>query len=196
MITTDNLKEILTALDRQIALHGGSPIGLVVCGGTALFAMGLASRTTQDVDVLGKYCDSGTSVSIERIGSFPDWFQTAASKVQRDFNLPDDWINTGPEAQLKSGLPNGFIDRLTAHTYGPVLTVHYISRIDQIYFKLYAAIDQGGYHTDDFFGLNPTGNEIREAAQWVLTQDVSQEFRLILKDFLVKRDFHDIARDI
>jgi len=196
MITADNLKEIFAALDRQIALHGGSPIGLVVCGGTALFAMGLASRTTRDVDVLGKYHDSGTGVSIERIGSFPDWFQTAALIVRRDFNLPDDWINTRPEAQLKSGLPNGFIERLTARAYGPILTVHYISRIDQIHFKLYAAIDQGGYHTDDLLVLNPSGNEILAATRWVLTQDVSEEFRLILKDFLVKKGFHDISRDI
>ncbi len=196
MITIDNLKEILTALDRQIPLHGGSPIGLVVCGGTALFAMGLALRTTRDVDVLGSYKTGGEGDSIERIGTFPVWFQSAAAKVGRDFDLPDDWINTGPEGQLKSGLPDGFISRLTKRTYGPILTVYYISRLDQIYFKLYAAVDQGGYHTDDLLGLEPTENEIRAASRWVLTQDVSENFRLILKDFLAKKGFHEIARDI
>jgi hypothetical protein len=196
MISLENLNDILTALDRQILLHRGSPIGLVVCGGTALFAMSLTSRTTRDVDVLGSYKNHEKGVSIEPIGSFPDWFQSAAAKVGRDFDLPHDWINTGPEAQLKSGLPDGFIDRLTKRTYGSNLTVYYISRIDQIHFKLYAAIDQGGYHTDDLFGLNPTESEIRAAARWVLTQDVSENFRLISRDFLVKKGFHDIARDI
>ncbi len=97
---------------------------------------------------------------------------------------------------MKSGLPDGFINRLTKRTYGPSLNVYYISRLDQIYFKLYAADEQGGYHTDDLLGLDPTENEIRAASRWVLTQDVSENFRLILKDFLSKKGFDEIARDI
>ncbi len=196
MITQENLNDILTALDRQIPLQGGSPIDLVVCGGTALFALGLASRTTRDVNVLGRYVELAGIVHIEKIGTFPDWFQAAAKKVQRDFNLPADWINTGPEAQLESGLPAGFEERLERNGYGPYLTIHYISRFDQIHFKIYAAIDRGGYHVDDLFDLNPTASEMQTAAKWVLTQDVSDGFRLLLSDFLRKKGYNDIARDI
>ena len=35
MITPNNLDEILKALDRQIQVHDGSPVSLVICGGTA-----------------------------------------------------------------------------------------------------------------------------------------------------------------
>ena len=52
-IEPDNIEGIFTALDRQIGVHGGVPLGLVVCGGTALSALGLVMRTTKDVDVLG-----------------------------------------------------------------------------------------------------------------------------------------------
>ena len=54
MIGSGNLQDILVALDRQIGIHAGFPIGLVVCGGTALAALGLVSRTTKDVDVLAQ----------------------------------------------------------------------------------------------------------------------------------------------
>lgn len=196
MISIENLNDILTAFDRQISLHGGSPIDLVVCGGTALFALGLARRTTQDVDVLGYYIEQGGIARIDKAGPFPEWFQSAARKVQRDFNLSPDWINTGPEAQLETGLPQGFEERLVRKRYGTHLTIHYISRYDQIHFKLYAAIDLGGYHVDDLFGLHPTVSETQAATSWVLTQDISDSFRLILKDFLKKKGYHGIARNL
>lgn len=190
------MNAILTALDRQISRHDGSPIELVVCGGTALFALGLAKRATQDIDVLGSYVEREGCAHIEKIGRFPEWFTSAALSVQRDFKLPDDWINTGPEAQLESGLPKGFEQRLVKKRYGAHLTIHYISRFDQIHFKLYAAIDLGGYHTDDLFNLKPTASELESAANWVLTQDVSEGFRLLLGDFLRKRGYDALAEKL
>jgi hypothetical protein len=47
------IDEIFTALDHQVEVYGRSPLKLVVCGGTALSALGLVMRTTKDVDVLG-----------------------------------------------------------------------------------------------------------------------------------------------
>jgi Nucleotidyltransferase of unknown function (DUF6036) len=196
MISIENLNEILTAFDRQISLHGGSRIDLVVCGGTALFALGLAERTTRDVDVLGCYTVQGGIARIDKIGPFPEWFKSAARTVQRDFNLAEDWINTGPENQLETGLPEGFEERLVRKSYGTHFTIYYISRYDQIHFKLYAAIDLGGYHVDDLFNLRPTVSEMRAATKWVLTQDVSDGFRLILKDFLNKKGYHGIAQTL
>lgn len=86
--------------------------------------------------------------NIRKIGTFPVWLSEAATKVARDFNLPADWLNLGPESQLDTGLPEGLSARLQKKIYGKRLTIYFISRIDQIYFKLYASLDRGGYQED------------------------------------------------
>jgi len=195
MISRTNLDEILKALDRQIMVYGGSEINLVVCGGAALLTLGLINRVTKDVDVLG--CLIGNSVHFIR--KFPDWLVRAAEKVARDYGLPEGWLNLGPAAQVKTGLPEGLTKRLIPKSYGDHLTIYYISyisRLDQIFFKLYAAVDRDDYHVQDLLILNPTPDEIREAAQWLLTQDTSMEFQDVLKDFLKKHGYPDVAQEI
>ncbi|MFC2149163.1 DUF6036 family nucleotidyltransferase [Candidatus Auribacterota bacterium] len=193
MIDNQNIEKILSALDKQIGVNEGAPISIAVCGGTALFALRLILRTTKDVDVIGKISILKGRIKIEKIDEFPDRFEKAAKIVQRDFNLPDNWINTGSAKQIDTGLPRGFEKRLVKRTYGQYLTVYFISRLDQIHFKLYAALDRGGYHADDLFALNPSNEEILMASQWVLTQDVSREFRYILKSFLQEKGYENIA---
>ncbi|MCL4407801.1 MAG: hypothetical protein M1542_07385 [Thermotogae bacterium] len=80
--------------------------------------------------------------------------------------------------------------------YGEYLTVYYISRIDQIYFKLYASVDRGGYHVEDLKKLKPSAEEIENAARWSMTHDVSDGYREILKDFLERMGYYDVARKI
>ncbi len=196
MIDAKNIEQMLTALDRQIGARGGAAISLAVCGGAALFALGLVSRTTKDVDVLGEVVRDGEGSRIKKIDGFPDTFEEASRAVQRDFGLPEGWINTGPAMQAESGFPAGFEERLVARSYGAYLTIYFASRLDQVHFKLYAAMDRGGYHVDDLFALNPTPEEIEMAVQWVLTQDVSEGFRTILKDFLEKRGYDDISEKV
>jgi hypothetical protein len=196
LIAPDIINDILEALDRQIGVHGGVPLGLVVCGGTALSALGLVMRTTRDVDVLGMVLETRDGLTIQRITELPQWLAKAADKVRRDFDLPERWLNLGPASQVESGLPEGFTKRLAKKVYGQYLTVYFISRIDQIHFKLYASVDQDGYHVQDLFALNPTEDEIEEAAKWVVTQDVSEVFKALLKDFLDIHNYGDIARRI
>jgi hypothetical protein len=191
MIDKKNLGTIFSALDRQLSISG-SDISLVVCGGTALAAMGLVTRTTKDVDVLGSL-EKG---NIRKIGKFPIWLSDASAKVARDFDLPRDWLNLGPESQLDTGLPEGLLGRLQKRIYGERLTIYFISRIDQIHFKLYASLDRGGYHVEDLFKLDPANNELLTASRWVLTQDVSAEFRMILVSFLKKHGYKDLANEI
>ena len=191
-----NVDEIFGALNHQIRIHGGSYISLVVCGGTALAALGLITRTTKDADVLGLIKETISGLEIQRIKKFPDWLSNAAEKVARDFGLPDNWLNLGPASQVESGLPPGFTDRLIRKKYGKSLSIYYISRTDQIYFKLYAAVDRNDYHTQDLFDLNPMEKELEDAAKWVLTQDVSEPFRIILKDFLERSGYGTIAERI
>lgn len=91
------------------------------------------------------------------------------------------------------GLPAGFVDRLSRHVYGLLLTVHYIHRIDQIYFKLYAAADRGGYHITDLIALTPSAEEIEAAARWAMTHDVSEGFVMVLKHLLRSIGYENVA---
>jgi len=190
------IDDIFEALDRQIGVHGGLQLGLVVCGGTALSALGLVMRTTRDVDVLGAVLETQNGLTIQRITKFAEWLVEAANKVGRDFDLPDNWLNLGPASQVESGLPEGFEKRLVKKVYGQYLTVYFISRIDQIHFKLYATVDQDDYHVQDLFALKPMENEMEMAAKWVVTQDVSEVFKILLKDFLEINNYGDIAKRI
>ena len=88
-IEPDILDDLFTGLDRQIGVHGGMPLGLVVCGGTALFALGLVSRTTKDVDVLGTVVENEEGLRVQKLGEFPGWLVEAAKIVGRDFDLPE-----------------------------------------------------------------------------------------------------------
>ena len=193
MIRTKNLESILRNLNYQIKVNKGSPINLVVCGGTALLALGFIKRVTKDIDVLGVY---SSETGVQKIKKFPEWLTKAAKKVARDYGLPQGWLNLGPAAQLETGLPDGLDKRLIAKCYGEYLTIYYISRIDQIFFKLYAAVDRNDYHVEDLFALEPTTEELEKAIRWVLSQDVSLEFRLLLKNFLEKNAYEDIAEKI
>lgn len=58
--------------------------------------------------------------------------------------------------------------------------------LDQIFFKLYATVDQGptSKHFADLNRLKPTHDELLTASKWCLTQDVSLEFSLMLKEAL------------
>lgn len=196
LIAPDIINDILEALDRQIGVHGGVPLGLVVCGGTALAALGLVMRTTRDMDVLGAVSETQGRVTIQQIKKFPEWLVEAANRVGRDFDLPERWLNLGPASQVESGLPEGFEKRLVKKVYGRNLTIYFISRIDQIHFKLYAAVDQDGYHVQDLFTLKPTEDEMEEAAKWAVGQDVSEVFRALLKDFLEMHNYGDTAERI
>ena len=44
--------EALSLLDRRLSLAGSPRFRIVVCGGTALIALGLHDRTTRDVDIV------------------------------------------------------------------------------------------------------------------------------------------------
>lgn len=198
MIEKDSIEEILNALDRQIQVFHGSPIGLVICGGTALAALGLITRTTRDVDVLARASMIDGDIQVQEMEQFPDWLQSAAAQVGRDFSLPSNWLNLDPASQVSSGLPTGLTSRLVREEYGSFLTAFFLDRLDQIFFKLYAAVDggRGDRHVQDLLALKPQIDEIEAATDWVLTQDGSGGFRSILKDFLEQHNYESAAKHI
>ena len=85
--------------------------------------------------------------------------------------------------------------RVITREFGRKLTIHFMGRYDQIHFKLYAAVDQGaGKHFDDLLALNPTPDELEQAARWSMTHDVSEGYRQVLKGLLNHMGFEDVAK--
>ena len=176
------LDDALSLLAYRIHATGNLPLELVVCGGSALIATNLINRTTKDVDILALHSTSG----LIDPDPLPDYLVESAEFVANIMNLPDDWLHTGPADLFRMGLPEGLEKRVTIRDYGTHLSVLFISRIDQIHFKLYAAVDRGGYHIDDLMQLNPTDDELIAAAQWSQTHDVSEPYTELLRTLLAQ----------
>lgn len=189
-----DFEKYLKVLNYHLELNN-KKIEFVVCGGTALNAMGFVSRVTKDIDVLGFVENNDNNILIEK-AIFPDWLKEIINKISRDFNIPKDWLNAGPTSMIDLGLPADFEKRLSKKDYGSNLSIYYISRIDQIYFKLYACADRGGYHLDDLKKLNPSSEELLNASLWCMTQDISEGFKTILKDLLAKMGYEDVSERI
>ncbi len=185
----EKLNHALQLLNEQLILLNAPHTELIVCGGSALLAMHLVNRTTQDVDVVALMRD-GVLVTAEPL---PPHLVTAVERVSEMMYLPEDWLNNGPASQFVMGLPPGFADRLQRVDIGNKLTIHYISRADQIYFKTFASADRGGYHIADLKALAPTHEEILSAALWCMEQDVSEGFRFIIKEMLTQTGWANVS---
>ena len=191
-INVSKLNEALLLLNEQLILTDAPATEIVVCGGSALIATGLVPRTTQDVDIVA-LMKAEVLVDSEPL---PKYLIEAADRVGKVLNLPADWLNNGPASQFQMGLPPGFQKRLTTVVVGKKLTVHYIGRYDQIFFKTFASADRGGYHVSDLKALNPTEEELVAAAKWCMTQDTSEAFRMILKDMFNQLGWQNVSAQI
>ena len=142
-------------------------------GGAGLLALGVVDRSTRDVDVVARIEDG----SLLKGAPLPPSLIDARDEVARDFLVAADWLNAGPADLLDFGLPAGFMDRVETEVFSEALTVHFASRLDQIHFKLYALVDQGlGKHDQDLRALEPTREELVQAARWTRTHDPSPGF--------------------
>ena len=191
-IDVSKLNEALQLLNEQLILSDAPATEIVVCGGSALIATGLVPRTTQDVDIVA-LMKAEVLVDSEPL---PDYLLNAAGNVGTILSLPADWLNNGPASQFQMGLPPGFQERLTTVVVGKKLTVHYIGRYDQIFFKTFASADRGGYHVSDLKALNPAEDELIAAAKWCITQDTSEAFRMILKDMFKQLGWQNVSEQI
>jgi hypothetical protein len=182
-IGLDRLGEALSALNDQLTT-GGACANLIVIGGSGLIAIAAVSRTTRDVDVLALEED-GVLISAEPL---PAAIREAAAIVARDLRLEPNWLNAGPTSLLVHGLPHGFSERLIRREYGAALRVSFASRIDQIFFKLYAAADRREPRDfADLRALEPTAAELRDAARWARTHNMPGPF-----DDEIARTLHDL----
>jgi len=178
--------EALRLLDGRLVLNQAGPFRLVVRGGAALNATHLIQRTTNDVDVVALIGPKG---ELADPAPLPEELVNAAKEVTDTLALPEEWLNNGPSrgdgGLFRLGLPAEFKNRLVAGYQGEKLTVYFVGRLDQIHFKLYAAIDQfGGYHASDLKQLLPTDEELLQAVAWAKTHDRSEGFKEAAKLFL------------
>jgi len=157
-----NFDESLQLLNGRLALDRAPRYNLVVCGGTALNATGLISRTTKDVDIVALMDDSEVLLDPAPL---PQPLVDAAIVVAENLGLANDWLNNGPSSDdgglFRLGLPEGIAKRLVWKTYGENLRVGFIHRM-----------------------LAPTDDELLEAARWTKTHDPSDGFLQGLKWFL------------
>lgn len=184
----------IAVIERGLAAVGellaaeGVDVGIVVVGGVAMNLLGIVKRTTTDVDVLALVSSPADTRQVELAPPepFPEPLRRAIAIVARDFQLPDDWMNTVVGLQWQTGLPPGLESRLHWRRYGG-LRVGLADRYDLIFLKLYAAADSGGpssIHFQDLLGLRPTEPELLAAAAWVRGQDPTPEFARILEQVI------------
>ena len=200
MLNNESIEKSLVLLGKRLEIEGSESFDIVVCGGSALIITGLIKKRTftKDIDLVGLgYKDPDGKLTVRECLELPEPLEKAVKQVARDLGLEEKWLNTGPADLVRLGLPEGFAERLQTRKYGNILTVYFTGRIDQIFFKLYAAVDQGpGKHIDDLKELNPTEQELESAAKWAMTHDVSEGFRSALKDMLRKLGYDKIAERI
>jgi hypothetical protein len=192
------IETILMALSEQLEAEAVKKLEMVVCGGAALNILGYVERTTKDVDVIAFASrDRNGTITLTKAGPLHPPLLRAASRVQKDFNLPDNWLNAGPASVMDLGLPDDIMKRVVTRDYGNNLTIHFLGRYDQIHFKLHATVDQsGGKHYDDLMALKPSKKELEEAARWTMTHDPSEGYKAVLKDFLERIGHKDVAEKL
>lgn len=157
----------------QLLRERGLRYELLAIGGGALQLLGLIARPTRDIDVVA-LVDDGSLVSV---AALPGPLQRAVEDTAKVLQLPSEWFNPGPRSLMDLGLPNGVLERAHRREWGG-LVLHLADRSDQIFFKLYAAVDQGprSKHLEDLRRLEPTADELRAAAAWAQTHDPSEGF--------------------
>jgi len=196
MMDREIIEKALQTLGIRLEIRKAEPLELLACGGASLIAMEMASRgTTKDIDIVARIQDGKR---IKSAKPFPAVLDEAIKEVAQMLTLDDNWFNPGPTGLVDVGLPDGIMDRLAAtRKYGSRLTVHFIGRSDQICFKCFAAADMGrGRHVTDLQELNPTSEEMEYAAWWVMEQDPSEGFKMVLKDMLRTLGYEDAAEKI
>ncbi|MCD4776729.1 MAG: hypothetical protein K8S15_11855 [Candidatus Aegiribacteria sp.] len=193
-LNSSNLAAALNMLGERLRLKDTPSVRLVACGGSALIAMGLVFRTTDDVDVVALVDAHQQLISP---APFPEYLEESIKEVAILMNLSEDWMNYDPSRDsgglFQNGLPEGLLARAHRKDYGSHLITYFIDRIDQIHFKVFASADRLGVHVDDLVSLNPSNQEMENAARWCMTHDPSEGFRMILISMYEQLGYSDVA---
>jgi len=165
----------------QLLRERGLRYELLAIGGGALRLLGLIARPTRDIDVVA-LVDDGRLVSVAEL---PGPLQQAVEDTAKVLRLPSEWFNPGPRSLMDLCLPAVVLERAHRREWGGLI-LHLADRRDQIFFKFYAAVDQGprSKHLEDLRRLEPAADELRAAAAWARTHDPSEGFARELRSAL------------
>lgn len=190
----------LQRLGKRLTYDYADPIALVICGGSALNVLNIAYRTTKDVDVLAVVDETENGVKLRHDRVLPEFFRRNVASVGRDLGLDEDWLNMGPKDVIAVyGPPKGMMDRLNRREYGPCLTVYFVSRLDQVHFKVLAAADPKAqpHHLEDLVErIKPLEDEVRAAVNWLMNRETSSWFRGRVKYVVETLGYDSISNEI
>lgn len=165
-----NLEKALQLLGKLLAIHKREPFWLVICGGSALLARQIISRSTHDVDVLAlRDLEGGVDLAYP----LPEALKQAAGQVAEELDLEPNWLNSAaslhfPDLRL---LPASLWQELDTRVYSDSLKVSFVTRNGQILLKLYAALNRAQARDfDDLSALSPDSTETANALRWLLTK--------------------------
>ncbi len=167
-LSQQNLEEALRLLGNLLATRRGAGFWLVVCGGSALLAQEIISRSTEDVDILAMRDWAG---GVDRAFPMPEALRVAAAEVADELHLGGNWLNSAaslhfPDLHL---LPASFWQNLETRDYGHYLKISFVTRSGQIQLKTSAALNRAKPRDlDDLRALAPTSVETEAAVLWVL----------------------------
>ena len=183
-LSQQNLEEALRLLGNLLATRKGAAFWLVVCGGSALLAQEIITRSTEDVDILAMRDLEG---GVDRAFPMPEALKEAAAHVADELRLGGNWLNSAaslhfPDLHL---LPASFWQELETREYGHYLKISFVTRSGQIQLKTYAALNRAKPRDlDDLRTLAPTGAETQAAVRWVLDHFPILSHRNKLPDLL------------
>lgn len=184
-LSQQNLEQALQLLGNLLAARKESGYWLVVCGGSALLAQRIISRSTEDVDILAmRNWDGG----VDHAYPLPEALKKAATDVAAELQLGSSWLNSQaslhfPDLNL---LPASFWQELEARDYGDYLKISFVTRSGQIQLKTYAALNRAKPRDfDDLRNLAPNSEETEAAVRWVINQFPILAYREKLPDLLI-----------
>lgn len=183
-LSQQNLEQALQLLNNLLAARKGAGFWLVVCGGSALLAQEIISRSTEDVDILAIRDWEG---GVDRAFPLPEGLKEAAAHVADELHLGGNWLNSAasmhfPDLHL---LPESFWQDLETRDYGHYLKISFVTRSGQIQLKTYAALNRAKPRDlDDLRTLAPTSAEAETAVRWVLKNMPVLSHRDMLPDIL------------
>lgn len=192
-VRKEEIQVALTTLGKQMVLAYAGDVQLLCCGGSGLCVLEILSRSTRDVDALAFIVNGRNLKSIE---AFSPEMNLAIQKTAQIHGLEEDWFNAEATVLLKHGLPEGILERSTAHAkqYGPCLRVQFVGRADQVALKLHAAMDpaKGRRHEEDLVAMKPAKEEIKHGLDWLLSWPSNQAFKKRLAFLVEGLGFEDL----
>ncbi|MGD1085407.1 MAG: hypothetical protein ABSA47_11755 [Verrucomicrobiota bacterium] len=197
-LSAENIDKILSRLNRKMVYADVKPLNVAVCGGTALIAVGLVSRATEDVDIIALLRVDQVNIEVLAEKSLPADVERLVAEIGIELHIREDWFNFHASPLVAFGFPPNMTNRLIKKSYGACLTVYFINRFDQVHFKMYAAMDpkDGTRHLGDLLDLKPKEHEVRAAVSWLLGREASPEFKAALRQVLERIGYERISEQI